>query len=42
VVKQVLRDAIVVAEVTHDGRGVPLEQETILRLQPDPPMMTDE
>jgi type IV pilus assembly protein PilP len=42
VVKQVLRDAIVVAEVWRDGTGTAHEQETIIRLQPDLPVTLDE
>ena len=42
VVKQVLRDAIVVAEVWRDGTGIPREQETVLRVQPDLPLTLDE
>ena len=42
VVKQVLRDAIVVAEYWHDGQGLMREQETVLRVKPDMPMQLDE
>lgn len=38
VVKQVRRDSIVVAEISHDGRGQTYEQETVLHMQPDLPV----
>jgi type IV pilus assembly protein PilP len=42
VVKQVLRDSIVVAELSRDGQGQPYEQQTVLRIQPDPPVTLGE
>ncbi|WP_224361774.1 pilus assembly protein PilP [Hyalangium versicolor] len=42
VVKKVLRDSIVVAEVTLDGQGRSREYETVLRMQPDLPLATGE
>jgi type IV pilus assembly protein PilP len=42
VVKQVLRDALVVAEITQDGQGRALEHETVIRMQPDLPMTLEE
>jgi Tfp pilus assembly protein PilP len=42
VVKQVLRDAIVVAEYWHDGQGLMREEETVLRVKPDMPLQLDE
>jgi len=38
VVKQVLRDAIVVAEIAQDGQGKSREFETILRMKADLPV----
>jgi type IV pilus assembly protein PilP len=42
VVKRVLRDAIVVAEVAPDGQGLVREYETVLRVQPDLPLSLGE
>ena len=42
VVKQVLRDAIVVAEIARDSQGLPHEYETVLRVQPDLPVSLGE
>jgi Tfp pilus assembly protein PilP len=42
VVKQVLRDSIVVAEFWHDGQGLMREEEIILRVKPDMPVTLDE
>jgi type IV pilus assembly protein PilP len=42
VVKQVLRDSIVVAEVWSDGKGLSHEEEVTLRLKPDAPLMPEE
>lgn len=42
VVKRVLRDAIVVAEVAPDGQGLAREYETVLRVQPDLPLSLGE
>ncbi len=42
VVKQVLRDSIVVAEIWHDGQGLMREEQTILRVKPDMPLPLDE
>jgi type IV pilus assembly protein PilP len=42
VVKQVLRDAIIVAEIARDSQGLPHEYETVLRVQPDLPLSLGE
>lgn len=42
VVKQVLRDSIVVAEYWQDGQGLMHEEQTILRVKPDLPIALDE
>ncbi|HEX8702786.1 MAG TPA: pilus assembly protein PilP [Myxococcaceae bacterium] len=42
VVKQVLRDAIVVAEPFEDGQGLTRHHETILQVKPDMPLELDE
>jgi type IV pilus assembly protein PilP len=42
VVKRVLRDSIVVAEIVRDGQGVSHEYETVLRVKTDPPMALSE
>jgi hypothetical protein len=41
-VPQVLRDSLAVAEVTQDGQGRSFEHETVIRMQPDLPMMLEE
>ena len=42
VVKQVLRDSVVVAEISRDSQGLPHEYETVLRVQPDLPVSLGE
>ena len=42
VVKQVLRDSLVVAEVTQDGQGRSYAHETVIRMQPDLPMTLED
>lgn len=42
VVKQVLRDAVVVVESWPDPRGVARKEEIVLRMRPDAPLVLDE
>jgi type IV pilus assembly protein PilP len=42
VVKQVLRDAVVVVESWPDPRGVARQEEIVLRMRPDAPLVLDE
>ena len=42
VVKEILRDSIVVAERRPDGQGATREEEIVLRMRADAPMMLDD
>jgi type IV pilus assembly protein PilP len=41
-VKQVLRDAVVVAELWPDGQGQLRASEVVLRMRPDAPLVLEE